>query len=87
MPQSASISSRLTLIGTIQRFWKPSSASSYCSQRRAVTASTSALENPPCAATRSAVASIPSPVFGSQPKESMTQFSLCGVPPGARALG
>ena len=38
-------------------------------------------------AVRSAVASIPSPVFGSQPKESITQFSLRGVPPGAAAEG
>ena len=30
---------------------------------------------------------MPSPVLGSQPKESMTQFSLAAVPPGARPLG
>ena len=91
MPQSASISAGLrlepTVIGTIQGSWKPCSAVSYCSQRRAVTASTSALLKPPCAATRSAVPSMPSPVLGSQPKESSTQFSLAGVPPGAPADG
>ena len=93
-PQSASISSGLrrepATIGTIQRFWNarsPASASAYCSQRRAVSSSSCSFEKPPSAATRSAVASIPSPVLGSQPKESSTQFSLAGVPPGAPALG
>ena len=75
------------MIGIIQRSWNARSASRYWLQRRAVTASTSALEKPPCAATRSAVASIPSPVFGSHPNESSTQFSLAGVPPGAPADG
>ena len=49
--------------------------------------SISAFSIPPSAATRSAVASIESPVTGSRWKLSITQCSLSGAPPGAAGRG